>query len=68
MTDAELAAVPLRPRVAGRFVTATAERLADRSRPLDDATWLVIFVDGFDFASVTRWLEERLGSAASNRS
>ena len=41
-------------QVAGRFVAATAERLAEfRSRPLDDATLLVVFVDGFDFAGDT---------------
>lgn len=37
--------------VSRRFVTATAERLAEfRSRPLDDRRWLICFVDGFDFA------------------
>ncbi|MGH9210926.1 MAG: IS256 family transposase [Acidimicrobiales bacterium] len=37
--------------VSRRFVTATAERLAEfRSRPLDDQRWLICFVDGFDFA------------------
>jgi len=37
--------------VSRRFITATAERLAEfRSRPLDDRRWLIVFVDGFDFA------------------
>ncbi len=40
--------------VSRRFVSATAERLAEfRSRPLDDQRWLVCFVDGFDFAGHT---------------
>ena len=40
--------------VSRRFVTATAERLAEfRSRPLDDRRWLICFVDGFDFAGHT---------------
>lgn len=40
--------------VRGRFITATAERLAEfRSRPLDDQRWLTCFVDGFDFAGHT---------------
>jgi putative transposase len=40
--------------VSRRFVTATAERLAEfRSRPLDDHRWLIVFVDGFDFAGHT---------------
>src|SRR6266508_1605347 len=40
--------------VSRRFVTATAERLAEfRSRPLDDQRWLICFVDGFDFAGHT---------------
>jgi transposase-like protein len=43
-----------RSSVSRRFVAATAERLAEfRSRPLDNAKWLVIFVDGFDFAGHT---------------
>jgi putative transposase len=43
-----------RSSVSRRFVAATAARLAEfRSRPLDDAKWLVIFVDGFDFAGHT---------------
>jgi len=43
-----------RSSVSRRFVAATAERLAEfRSRPLGDAKWLVIFVDGFDFAGHT---------------
>ena len=37
--------------VSRRFITATAERLAEfRSRPLDDQRWLICFLDGFDFA------------------
>jgi putative transposase len=37
--------------VSRRFVAATAERLAEfRTRPLDDQRWLIVFVDGFDFA------------------
>ena len=37
-----------------RFIAATAERLAEfRSRPLDDRRWLIVFVDGFDFAGHT---------------
>ena len=40
--------------VSRRFITATAERLAAfRSRPLDDQRWLIVFVDGFDFAGHT---------------
>jgi transposase-like protein len=40
--------------VSRRFITATAERLAEfRSRPLDDQRWLIVFVDGFDFAGHT---------------
>lgn len=40
--------------VSRRFVSATRERLAAfRSRPLDDQRWLIVFVDGFDFAGHT---------------
>jgi len=40
--------------VSRRFVTATAERLAEfRSRPLDGQRWLICFIDGFDFAGHT---------------
>jgi putative transposase len=40
--------------VSRRFITATAERLAEfRARPLDDQRWLICFVDGFDFAGHT---------------
>ncbi len=40
--------------VSRRFITATAERLAEfRSRPLNDQRWLICFVDGFDFAGHT---------------
>jgi transposase-like protein len=38
--------------VSRRFITATTERLAEfRARPLDDRRWLIVFIDGFDFAS-----------------
>ena len=51
---AEASSSTSRSSVSRRFVAATAERLAEfRSRPLDDAKWLVIFVDGFDFAGHT---------------
>ena len=40
--------------VSRRFVTATAERLAElESRPLDKERWLVVFIDGFGFADHT---------------
>jgi transposase-like protein len=40
--------------VSRRFIAATAERLAEfRSRPLDEQRWLIVFVDGFDFAGHT---------------
>lgn len=40
--------------VSRRFIAATAERLAEfRSRPLDSERWLIVFVDGFDFAGHT---------------
>ena len=40
--------------VSRRFIAATAERLAEfRSRPLDGERWLIVFVDGFDFAGHT---------------
>ena len=40
--------------VSRRFITATAERLAEfRSCPLDSERWLIVFVDGFDFAGHT---------------
>ena len=40
--------------VSRRFITATAERLAEfRARPIDDQRWLICFVDGFDFAGHT---------------
>lgn len=40
--------------VSRRFIAATAERLAEfRARPLDDRRWLIVFVDGFDFAGHT---------------
>lgn len=51
---AEASSSTSRSAVSRRFVAATAERLAEfRARPLDDAKWLVIFVDGFDFAGHT---------------
>lgn len=51
---AETASSTSRSSVSRRFVAATARRLAEfRSRPLDDEKWLVIFVDGFDFAGHT---------------
>ena len=41
--------------VSRRFVTATAERLAELcARPLDQQRWLVVFVDGFRFGDHTR--------------
>jgi putative transposase len=40
--------------VSRRFITATVERLAAfRSRPLDEQRWLIVFIDGFDFAGHT---------------
>ena len=40
--------------VSRRFVAATAERLTGvRSQPLDCERWLIVFVDGFDFAGHT---------------
>lgn len=40
--------------VSRRFITATAERLAEfRCRPLGEERWLIVFVDGFDFAGHT---------------
>jgi putative transposase len=40
--------------VSRRFITATAERLAEfRASPLDDRRWLICYVDGFDFAGHT---------------
>lgn len=40
--------------VSRRFITATAERLAEfRARPLGGERWLIVFVDGFDFAGHT---------------
>ena len=43
-----------RSSVSRRFCTMTAERLAEfRTRPLDDQRWLIVFVDGFDFADHT---------------
>jgi putative transposase len=43
-----------RSSVSRRFCTMTAERLAEfRTRPLDDQCWLIVFVDGFDYADHT---------------
>jgi transposase-like protein len=40
--------------VSRRFITLTAERLAEfRARPLDQERWLICFIDGFDFAGHT---------------
>jgi putative transposase len=40
--------------VSRRFITATKERLAEfRARPLDGQRWLIVFIDGFDFAGHT---------------
>jgi putative transposase len=40
--------------VSARFVTATKERLAElRGRDLSGEQWLVVFIDGFDFAGQT---------------
>jgi putative transposase len=34
--------------VSRRFVTATAQRLAELlARPLDDRRWVIVFIDGF---------------------
>jgi putative transposase len=53
-TVAEQASGTSQSSVSRRFITATAERLAEfRSRPLDDQRWLIVFCDGFDFAGHT---------------
>lgn len=40
--------------VSRRFVAATKRRLDEfRSRPLDDRTWVVFFIDGFDLGGET---------------
>lgn len=40
--------------VSARFVTATKERLVElRGRDLSGERWLVVFIDGFDFAGQT---------------
>jgi putative transposase len=40
--------------VSRRFVTATAEKLAELlARPLDDRRWLIVFLDGFGFGEHT---------------
>jgi transposase-like protein len=52
--------------VSRRFITATAERLAAfRSCPLDGERWLIVFVDGFDFAGHT--MVGALGVTADGR-
>lgn len=41
--------------VSRRFITATAERLAEfRTRPLDEARWVIVFCDGL-ISQVTAW-------------
>ncbi len=48
---AESASGTSKSAISRRFVTATAERLAQLcARPLDGDRWLVVFVDGFHFA------------------
>ncbi len=43
-----------RSSVSRRFCAMTAERLPEfRTQPLDDQRWLIVFVDGFDFADHT---------------
>lgn len=50
----EAASGTSRSSVSRRFCAMTAERLAEfRTRPLDDQRWLIVFVDGFDFADHT---------------
>ena len=40
--------------VSRRFIAATKARLAEfRARPLDGRRWLIVYVDGFDFAGHT---------------
>jgi transposase-like protein len=52
--------------VSRRFIAATAERLAEfRARPLDGERWLIVFVDGFDFAGHT--MVGALGVTADGR-
>lgn len=52
--------------VSRRFIAATAERLAAfRCRPLDAERWLIVFVDGFDFAGHT--MVGALGVTADGR-
>lgn len=51
---AEQATSTARSSVSRRFVAATAERLAEfRARPLGEERFLVVFIDGFDFAGHT---------------
>lgn len=50
----DVASATSQSSVSRRFVAATAERLAEfRCRPLDDRRWLILFIDGFDFAGHT---------------
>jgi transposase-like protein len=53
-TVEELSSGMSRSSVSRRFCAMTAERLAEfRTQPLDDRRWLIVFVDGFDFAGHT---------------
>jgi transposase-like protein len=53
-TVTERASSTSKSAVSRRFVTATAERLAELcARPLDDQRWLVVFIDGFGFGDHT---------------
>ncbi len=50
----ETASGTSRSSVSRRFCAMTEERLAEfRTQPLDDHRWLIVFVDGFDFADHT---------------
>lgn len=50
----EVASAMSQSSVSRRFIAATAERPAEfRSRPLDEERWLIVFVDGYDFAGHT---------------
>jgi putative transposase len=51
---AEKASGTSQSSVSRRFITATRERLEQfRSRSLEGERWLIVFVDGFDFAGHT---------------
>jgi transposase-like protein len=53
-TVEEAASGTSRSAVSRRFCALTAERLAEfRTQPLDDRRWVIVFVDGFDFADHT---------------